>query len=141
MKQQELGTKLAELRKAKGLTQEDLVAKCNINVRTLQRIEAGKVIPRSYTLKSILSVLEIGYSDFAGQLNFTNKIQDNPELEPRQQPYSLKKLIGKWSFALHIFLLLVFSFLIKFGMPLYFYILPALTIFLIKTDEPEPETY
>lgn len=50
MKQQELGTKLAELRKAKGLTQEDLVAKCNINVRTLQRIEAGEVIPRSYTL-------------------------------------------------------------------------------------------
>ena len=29
---------------AKGLIQEDLVAKCNINVRILQRIEAGQVI-------------------------------------------------------------------------------------------------
>lgn len=140
MKQQELGTKLAELRKAKGLTQEELVAKCHINVRTLQRIEAGEVIPRSYTLQSILSVLEVDYSDLVGQFSFTNKIQDNLELEPKQQPRSLKQLIGNWSFAVHIFLLLVFSFLLKFGMPWYFYILPVSVIFFINTDEPELET-
>lgn len=140
MKQQELGTKLAELRKAKGLTQEDLVAKCNINVRTLQRIEAGEVIPRSYTLQSILSVLEVDYSEFVEQVNSNNKMHDNLELEPKIQLNTLKNLIGKWSFALYIVLLLVFSFLIKFGMPWYFYILPVLVIFLINTDEPELET-
>jgi transcriptional regulator with XRE-family HTH domain len=43
MKQPELGRKIAELRKAKGLTQEELVEKCNIRVRTLQRIESGEV--------------------------------------------------------------------------------------------------
>ena len=140
MKQQVLGTKLAELRKAKGLTQEDVVAKCNINVRTLQRIEAGEVIPRSYTLQAILSVLEVDYSHFVGQLNFTDNIQDNLELAPKQQPHSLKHLIGKWSFAVYIVLLLIFSFLIKFGMPWYFYILPVLVIFLVNTEEPEIET-
>lgn len=140
MKQQELGAKLAELRKAKGLTQEDLVAKCNINVRTLQRIEAGEVIPRSYTLLSILSVLEVDYSDFVSQFSFSNQIQGNLEMEPKQQPHSLKNLIGKWSFAVHIVLLIVFSFLIKFGMPWYFYILPVFVIFLIKTDDPELES-
>lgn len=140
MKQQELGAKLAELRKAKGLTQEDLVAKCNINVRTLQRIEAGEVIPRSYTLLSILSVLEVDYSDFVSQFSFSNQIQDNQELEPKQQPHSLKNLIGKWSFSVHIVLLVFFSFLIKFGMPWYFYILPVFVIFLIKTDDPELES-
>jgi len=58
MKQPELGRKISELRKAKGLTQEELVEKCNIGVRTIQRIEAGEVTPRSYTIKAILAALE-----------------------------------------------------------------------------------
>ncbi len=59
MKQPELGQKILELRKSQGLTQEELVEKCNINVRTIQRIEAGEVTPRSYTVKSILEALEV----------------------------------------------------------------------------------
>lgn len=61
MKQPELGKKLTELRKARGLTQEELVEKCNISVRTIQRIEAGEVTPRSYTVKSILDVLDYDF--------------------------------------------------------------------------------
>jgi transcriptional regulator with XRE-family HTH domain len=57
MKQPELGKRISELRKGKGLTQEELVEQCNINVRTIQRIEAGEVNPRSYTVKIILEVL------------------------------------------------------------------------------------
>jgi len=58
MKQPELGRKISELRKAKGLTQEELVERCNISVRTIQRIEAGEVTPRSYTVKTIMAALE-----------------------------------------------------------------------------------
>jgi transcriptional regulator with XRE-family HTH domain len=65
MKQPELGKKIAELRKAKGLTQEELVEKCNINVRTLQRIEAGEATPRSYTIKIIFTVLDYNIYDSA----------------------------------------------------------------------------
>lgn len=61
MEQPELGKKIVELRKAKGITQEELVAKCNLNVRTLQRIESGVVIPRSYTVRIIFAAL--GYND------------------------------------------------------------------------------
>ena len=57
MHQPALGKRIAELRKIKGLTQEELVHKCNINVRTLQRIENGVVMPRSYTIKMIFEVL------------------------------------------------------------------------------------
>ncbi|MDN3723155.1 helix-turn-helix transcriptional regulator [Aequorivita sp. SDUM287046] len=57
MKQPELGRKILELRKQKGFTQEELVEQCNINVRTIQRIEAGEVTPRSFTLKTILDAL------------------------------------------------------------------------------------
>jgi len=63
MNQPDLGKKIVELRKAKGLTQEELVEKCNLNVRTLQRIESGEVIPRSYTLKTIFTALDFNVYD------------------------------------------------------------------------------
>ena len=59
MEQPELGKKILELRKANGLTQEELVARCNINVRTIQRIEAGEVTPRGHTIRSIFAALDI----------------------------------------------------------------------------------
>ncbi|WOI21851.1 helix-turn-helix domain-containing protein [Nonlabens ulvanivorans] len=57
MNQPELGNYIAQLRKEKGLTQEELVELCNINVRTIQRIENGDVTPRSYTVKNIFEAL------------------------------------------------------------------------------------
>src|SRR5262245_13098580 len=63
MKQPDLGKKIVELRKAKGLTQEELVGKCNLNVRTLQRIEAGEVTPRSYTIRTIFGALGFNLHD------------------------------------------------------------------------------
>ncbi|EPR67370.1 hypothetical protein ADICYQ_3643 [Cyclobacterium qasimii M12-11B] len=59
MEQPQLGKKILELRKANGLTQEELVARCNINVRTIQRIEAGEVTPRGHTIRSIFAALDI----------------------------------------------------------------------------------
>jgi transcriptional regulator with XRE-family HTH domain len=63
MNQPDLGKKIAELRKAKGLTQEELVEKCNLSVRTLQRIESGEVMPRSYTIKAIFAALDHNHYD------------------------------------------------------------------------------
>ena len=68
MKQPELGQKIVALRKQKGLTQEELVEKCNINVRTIQRIEAGEVTPRSYTIKSILDALGFDLEAFQTEI-------------------------------------------------------------------------
>lgn len=53
MKQPALGKRIFELRTSKGFTQEELVEKCNISVRTIQRIESGEVTPRSFTIKTI----------------------------------------------------------------------------------------
>lgn len=58
MKQPALGKRISELRKQKGLTQEELVEKCNVSVRTIQRIESGEVTPRSFTIKTILAALD-----------------------------------------------------------------------------------
>ena len=76
MKQPDLGKKILELRKQKGFTQEELVEKCNINVRTIQRIEAGDVTPRSFTVKTILEALEIDAGTFFEEsIHEENKIQ------------------------------------------------------------------
>jgi len=72
MKQPELGKKIAELRQLKGLTQEELVNECNINVRTLQRIEAGEVTPRNYTIKRIFEVLDYDYFNATKELSGIN---------------------------------------------------------------------
>ena len=61
IQQPDLGKKIADLRKAKGLTQEELVEKCNLNVRTLQRIESGEVTPRTYTIRLIFEALEYSF--------------------------------------------------------------------------------
>lgn len=58
MKQPELGKKVNALRNAKGLTQDELATACNLNVRTIQRIESSEVNPRMYTVRLIFSVLE-----------------------------------------------------------------------------------
>ena len=63
MKQPELGKKIADLRKAQGLTQEELVDRCNLSVRTLQRIESGEVIPRSHTIRVIFAALNFKVYD------------------------------------------------------------------------------
>lgn len=55
----ELGRKIAEIRRQKGVTQEELAAKANINVRTIQRIEKGEVDPRSYTINEIATALDV----------------------------------------------------------------------------------
>lgn len=67
MQQPELGRRLAALRKERNLTQEDLVVKSYVSVRTIQRIEAGEVMPRLSTVKILLSALGESYESFAAK--------------------------------------------------------------------------
>lgn len=58
MRQPEVGSMIVDLRKQKGLTQEELALRCGLNVRSVQRIENGFVTPRSATLKLLAEELE-----------------------------------------------------------------------------------
>ncbi|MCW5909851.1 MAG: helix-turn-helix transcriptional regulator [Cyclobacteriaceae bacterium] len=78
MQQPELGRRLAALRKEKNLTQEELVEKSHVSVRTIQRIEAGEVLPRLSTIKILLAALGQDYESF---------IKQNPiSMETTSQP-------------------------------------------------------
>ncbi len=57
MEKLDFGKKLIEVRKAKGLTQQQVAEKCNLTARTIQRIESGMVQPRAFTIKIISETL------------------------------------------------------------------------------------
>ena len=112
MKQPELGRKISELRKEKGLTQEELVDKCNISVRTLQRIESGEVTPRSYTVKTILAALEYDLSKISdnddNKKNFFDWLKETLliEIDPdKSGNFLIKQLNIAWIFGLIYFIL------------------------------------
>ena len=65
MQQPELGRRLTALRKEKNLTQEELVEKSHVSVRTIQRIEAGEVLPRMSTVKILLTALGENFESFS----------------------------------------------------------------------------
>ena len=51
-------SKVAEIRKQKSLTQENLAEKAYVTVRTIQRMEAGEEVS-SETLKSVSNALDV----------------------------------------------------------------------------------
>lgn len=57
MKQPELGLKISELRSLNGITQKELSEVCRMDIRTIQRIESGEVMPRVTSLKLIAEAL------------------------------------------------------------------------------------
>lgn len=64
MKQPELGIKISDIRNQRSITQKELSEFSNIDIRTIQRIEAGDVTPRTSTLKLIASALSCDMNVF-----------------------------------------------------------------------------
>ena len=67
MNQPELGKLISEIRNQKGITQKQLSESCNIDIRTVQRIECGEVSPRHSTLKLIAEFLEYDFHQLETQ--------------------------------------------------------------------------
>jgi transcriptional regulator with XRE-family HTH domain len=110
MKQPELGKRITELRKAKGLTQEELVEKCNISVRTIQRIETGDVTPRMYTIKTILAALDHDLDAIADGSDSTeplsNRLKDLMMIDvDRNRPGLVNQLNIAWLAGIVYFVL------------------------------------
>lgn len=59
----EIGKKIKEIRKKKGLSQEELAESAKVNLRTIQRIENNESEPRGKTLNLICNVLNINAED------------------------------------------------------------------------------
>ena len=59
-----LGKKIKKSRLSKKLTQQKLADLCEVDIRTIQRIEKGELVPRSHTLKTLAEILELSFEDF-----------------------------------------------------------------------------
>lgn len=59
MKNKNLAKKVKELRKRKGLSQEELTENSGLSLRTIQRIENGETEPTGETLKRISNALNV----------------------------------------------------------------------------------
>ena len=55
---------LKEARKSKGLTQEELAAKCDVQRTTVTMIETGENLPSVQLAKKLAEVLEIDWTEF-----------------------------------------------------------------------------
>jgi transcriptional regulator with XRE-family HTH domain len=69
-----LGNKIKEIRKEKGMTQEELAERSGINLRTVQRIENGETTPRGNSLHAISNVLNIELSSLISKHENENKV-------------------------------------------------------------------
>tara|TARA_B110000037_G_scaffold193429_1_gene228329 strand:+ start:137 stop:700 length:564 start_codon:yes stop_codon:yes gene_type:complete len=59
----EIGKRIRDIRKKKGLSQEELAESAKVNLRTIQRIENNESEPRGKTLNLICNVLQINAED------------------------------------------------------------------------------
>jgi len=67
MNQPELGLTILKFRKEKGLTQEELAEQAKLNVRTIQRLESGEVMPQPHTLRVLSEILGYNFTVHANQ--------------------------------------------------------------------------
>ena len=69
----EIGIKIKEVRKRKGLSQEELADLAKVNLRTIQRIENNDNEPRGKTLHLICEVLDLNAEDILDYGKQTDK--------------------------------------------------------------------
>jgi transcriptional regulator with XRE-family HTH domain len=60
---QVIATLVKEGRLARGYTQKELSELTNISVRSIQRIENGEILPRSYTIKTLAATLGFSFEN------------------------------------------------------------------------------
>lgn len=58
-----VGKQIQKIRELKGISQQDLAAKCNFEKSNMSRLEAGRVNPTLSTLDKICKALEINISE------------------------------------------------------------------------------
>lgn len=108
MEHLDFGKKLIEVRKQKGLTQAEVAEKCNVTIRTIQRIESGTVTPRSSTIKIISEALEF---DFFKSSNQHSTLKSHTPLWYVKDLFNFKtNTMKKISILSVCLLLIIFSF-------------------------------
>lgn len=95
IKKEQLAEIIKDRRMLKGLTQTELSERTGISLRSIQRIEKGEVLPRSFTVQALAAALDFN----PGHLRKT------PELKPSETSRKAKKIILSIGSSLTLLLL------------------------------------
>jgi len=123
-----IAEKIIETRRLKGLSQEELAEKSQLNLRTIQRIENNESAPRGKTLSLICETLQINLEEL-------NRLKDNG----RKTPVSVRLVNGLFLIALNMVLMGIIGFLTfdseanlnsRFGAFLLSFFIPFFIVFL-----------
>jgi transcriptional regulator with XRE-family HTH domain len=106
-----LGKQIIFARLQKQLSQAELADKCNLNVRTIQRIENEEVKPRLYTLRIISEALGVTL------INEKENENASKELIQLRNMFEKRKQIRIYGFVLAIFVLVTAFLLLLSGIP------------------------
>lgn len=106
-----IGEQIKIARQQKKLSQVEFASKCNLNIRTIQRIENNEVSPRLYTLRIISEVLNIEL------LQKNDIVIENEQLLKYRTVFAKRKQIRIFTFFVVIFLLAAALFLLLTGIP------------------------
>jgi len=90
-----LGKRIKEIRKSKGLTQEQLSEMINLETSSLSGIESGRFFPSLHVLEKIASVFEIELVEFFkfSSVNFPENIDEEIFNIIEKQDKNNKRLI------------------------------------------------
>lgn len=58
-----VGKNIQKIRESKGISQQELAAKCNFEKSNMSRLEAGRVNPTLSTLEKVAKALEISLAE------------------------------------------------------------------------------
>ena len=58
-----VGKQIQKLRESRGLSQQDLAAKCNFEKSNMSRLEAGRVNPTLSTLEKVAKALDVSIAE------------------------------------------------------------------------------
>ena len=106
-----IGEQIKIARQQKKLSQVEFANKCNLNIRTIQRIENNEVSPRLYTLRIIGEVLEVNL------LQKNDKVIESEQLLKFRNIFEKRKQIRMFTFFFAIFLMVAILFLLLTGIP------------------------
>jgi len=73
-----LGVRIKELRRARGLSQEQLSEKIDIDPKHLSRLEVGRSFPSHDTLEKLANALQVEIKDF---FEFAHEAKNTKELK------------------------------------------------------------
>ncbi len=82
-----IGITITQLRKAAGLTQEELAEKAGVTVRTIQRIENNNSMPRAYTLRQIAEALGLSVQELT-----KTTVAECPPYDEKEKHWELRWL-------------------------------------------------